>query len=275
MTKGGTLGYIASFPIPEVVSGINATILGAQSVRPDVKVKIIWVNSWYDPGKEAAAARALADQGADVLMQHTDFGRCDAIRQRARHLRIRPGLRHDQVRPEGATHRDRGELGPLLCRPRQARARQTSGPRATSGAGFATKIVHMAPYTNMPTEVKKLAEDTEAAISSGKLHPFKCPVLGQDGKPIECKGGIHLDDGQILGMNYYVKGIDEKPPAKLAVIPAKRSGQRPERASRDPWRHAFCGRDSCVSWIPGLRRFAPSPGMTSDARIAKHGRLPR
>src|SRR4051812_38480816 len=72
MSKSGTLGYIGSFPIPEVVSGINATILGAQSVRPDIKVKIIWVNSWYDPGKEAAAARALADQGADVLMQHTD-----------------------------------------------------------------------------------------------------------------------------------------------------------------------------------------------------------
>src|SRR5260370_22257503 len=72
MSKTGTLGYIGSFPIPEVVSGINAMMLGAQSVRPDMKVKIIWVNSWYDPGKESAAARALADQGADVLTQHTD-----------------------------------------------------------------------------------------------------------------------------------------------------------------------------------------------------------
>src|SRR5437899_9037501 len=72
MSKTGVLGYIGSFPIPEVVSGINAMMLGAQSVRPDMKVKIIWVNSWYDPGKEAAAARALADQGADVLTQHTD-----------------------------------------------------------------------------------------------------------------------------------------------------------------------------------------------------------
>src|SRR3954470_1206854 len=72
MSKSGVLGYIGSFPIPEVVSGINAMMLGAQSVRPDMKVKIIWVNTWYDPGKEAAAARALADQGADVLTQHTD-----------------------------------------------------------------------------------------------------------------------------------------------------------------------------------------------------------
>src|SRR4051794_1703081 len=72
MSKKGVLGYIGSFPIPEVLSGINATMLGAQSVNPNIKVKIIWVNTWFDPGKEADAAKALADQGADVLMQHTD-----------------------------------------------------------------------------------------------------------------------------------------------------------------------------------------------------------
>src|SRR5690348_7131198 len=72
MSKKGVLGYIGAFPIPEVVSGINATILGAQSVNPDIKVKIIWANTWFDPGKEAEAAKALVDQGADVLMQHTD-----------------------------------------------------------------------------------------------------------------------------------------------------------------------------------------------------------
>src|SRR5271155_129681 len=72
MSKTGVLGYISSFPIPEVISGINSTILGAQTVNPSIKIKIIWVNSWFDPGKEADAAKALADQGADVLMQHTD-----------------------------------------------------------------------------------------------------------------------------------------------------------------------------------------------------------
>src|SRR5205814_1632793 len=72
MSKTGTIGYVGSFPIPEVVSGINAMMLGAQSVRPDMKIRIIWVNTWYDPGKEAAAAKALADQGADVIAQHTD-----------------------------------------------------------------------------------------------------------------------------------------------------------------------------------------------------------
>ena len=64
----------------------------------------------------------------------------------------------------------------------------------------------MAAYTNMPDDVKKLATETEAAITAGKLHPFKCPVIGQDGKPVECKGGANLDDGQILSMNYFIKG---------------------------------------------------------------------
>src|SRR6267154_4686177 len=71
-SKSGVLGYIGSFPIPEVISGMNSTILGAQSINPNIKVKMIWVNSWFDPGKEADAAKALLDQGPDVLMQHTD-----------------------------------------------------------------------------------------------------------------------------------------------------------------------------------------------------------
>jgi simple sugar transport system substrate-binding protein len=66
----------------------------------------------------------------------------------------------------------------------------------------------------MPDDVKKLAEDTQAAITAGKLQPFKCPVMGQDDKAIECKGGDHLDDGQIASMNYFIKGVDDKLPGK-------------------------------------------------------------
>ena len=72
MTKSGVIGYIGSFPIPEVVMGINATALWARKVRPDAKVKVIWVNSWYDPGKESDGTKALIDQGADIICQHTD-----------------------------------------------------------------------------------------------------------------------------------------------------------------------------------------------------------
>ena len=79
LTKTNTIGYIASFPIPEVVRGINAFYLAASKVNPDIKIKIIWAFTWYDPGKEADAANTLINQGADILVQHTDtYAPCQA-----------------------------------------------------------------------------------------------------------------------------------------------------------------------------------------------------
>ena len=213
MSKTGTLGYIASFPIPEVISGINATMLGAQSVRPDMKVKIIWVNSWYDPGKEAAAARALADQGADVLTQHTDSA---AATQFANERGIFSfGQDSDQVKfgPKAQLTAIINNWTPYYV-DRVKLALDNKWATGDLWGGLNSKIVQMAPYTNMPDDVKKMAMDTEAAIASGKLHPFKCPVIDQEGKTVECKGGANLDDGQILGMNFYIKGIDDKVPGK-------------------------------------------------------------
>jgi simple sugar transport system substrate-binding protein len=211
MSKTGTIGYIASFPIPEVISGINATMLGAQSVRPDMKVKIIWVNSWYDPGKEAAAARALADQGADVLTQHTDSA---AATQFANERGIFSfGQDSDQVKfgPKAQLTAIINNWTPYYV-DRVKLALDNKWATGDLWGGLNSKIVQMAPYTNMPDDVKKMAMDTEAAIASGKLHPFKCPVIDQEGKTVECKGGANLDDGQILGMNFYIKGIDDKLP---------------------------------------------------------------
>ena len=213
MSKTGTIGYIASFPIPEVVAGINATMLGAQSVRPDMKVKIIWVNSWYDPGKEAAAARALADQGADILTQHTDSA---AATQFANERGIFSfGQDSDQIKfgPKAQLTAIVNNWTPYYV-DRVKLALDNKWATGDVWGGLNTKIVQMAPYTNMPDDVKKLAMDTEAAISGGKLHPFRCPVVDQDGKTVECKGGANLDDGQILGMNFYIKGIDDKVPGK-------------------------------------------------------------
>jgi simple sugar transport system substrate-binding protein len=77
-------------------------------------------------------------------------------------------------------------------------------------SGLDSNVIVLAPYTNMPDELKKVASETEAAIKSGTLHPFKCPLVDQDGKALDCKGGNHLDDAQIRSMNYYVKGIDDR-----------------------------------------------------------------
>jgi simple sugar transport system substrate-binding protein len=213
MSKKGVLGYIGSFPIPEVVSGINATMLGAQSVNPNIKVKIIWVNTWFDPGKEADAAKALADQGADILMQHTDS---PAAMQIAAQRGIYAfGQDSDMIKfgPKAQLTAIVDNWGPYYTERAEAVLDGTWKSQDVWG-GLKSKMVVMAPYTNMPDDVRALAEKTEAAIEDGSLHPFKCPVIDQDGKTVECKGGTHLDDGQILGMNFYVKGIDEKFPGK-------------------------------------------------------------
>jgi basic membrane protein A and related proteins len=79
---------------------------------------------------------------------------------------------------------------------------------------LASQMVLMAPYTNMPDEVKKRATETEAALRAGTLHPFTCSLRDQQGGSVECKDGNHLSDAQIRGMNFYVKGMDDKLPAK-------------------------------------------------------------
>ncbi|MBV9235822.1 MAG: BMP family ABC transporter substrate-binding protein [Xanthobacteraceae bacterium] len=213
MSKSGVMGYIASVPIPEVISGINATMIGAQTVNPNIKVKIIWVGEWFNPGKEADAAKALIDQGADVIMQHTDSAA--AVETAAKRGIPAFGQDSDMIKfgPKTQLTAIIDNWGPYYTE-RAKLALDGKWTSTDTWGGLGSKMVVMAPYTNMPDDVKNLAEDTEAQIASGKLHPFKCPVVAQDGSTVECKGGTHLDDGQILGMNYYVKDVDDKVPGK-------------------------------------------------------------
>jgi len=213
MSKAGVLGYIGSFPIPEVVSGINATMLGALSVNPNMKVKIIWVNSWFDPGKEADAAKALLDQGADIITQHTDSPAPMQIVSERGKFAFGQDSEMIKFGPKAQLTSILDTWAPYYIARVKAEMDGTWKESDVWG-GLDTKMFEMAPYTNMPDDVKKMAEDTQAALTSGKLQPFKCPVVGQDGKEVECKGGDHLADGQVLGMNFYVKGIDDKMPGK-------------------------------------------------------------
>src|SRR6202165_2829898 len=213
MSKSGVLGYIASFPIPEVISGLNATMLGAQTINPNIKVKIIWANTWFDPGKEADAAKALLDQGADIIMQHTDSPAPMQIASERGKLAFGQDSEMIKFGPKAQLTSILDTWAPYYIARVKAELDGTWKEQDTWG-GLETKMFEMAPYTNMPDDVKKMAEDTEAALTAGKLLPFKCPVVGQDGKEVECKRGDHLADGQILGMNFYVKGIDDKMPGK-------------------------------------------------------------
>jgi len=211
MSKGGTIGYIGSFPIPEVVAGINAFMLGAQSVRPDMKIKVVWVNSWYDPGKEADAAKALISQGADVLSQHTDSAAAMQVAQERGVLAF--GQASDMIKfgPKAQLTSIIDDWAPYYVE-RVGLALEGKWATGAVWDGLDKGKVKMAPYTNMPDDVRAMAQATEAAIKAKTLHAFKCPIVKQDGATVECKGNGHLSDEQIASMNFYIKGIDEKIP---------------------------------------------------------------
>ncbi len=211
MTKSGTIGYIASFPIPEVVRGINAFTLALRSVNPTATVKVVWVNTWYDPGKEGDAAKALIDQGADVILQHTDspgplqvaeargvwgFGQASDMRAFAPKAQLSAII-------------DNWD-GYYVARAK-ATMDGTWDSRDTWG-GFNTGMVEMAPYNErIPAEIVADAKATVAAISAGTLHPFQGPIKNQDGEVV-VPAGKALDDGALLGMDWYVEGVQGKLP---------------------------------------------------------------
>ena len=210
MSKSGTAGYIASFPIPEVVRGINAFMLGAQSVNPDFKVKIVWVNTWFDPGKEADAAKVLIDQGADIITQHTDS---PAPLQIAAERGVMGfGQASDMIK-----FAPKNQMTSIIDNwndyyiARTKAALDGTWTSADTWGGFAADMVDMAPYTNLPDDVAADAKKTADAIEAGSLLPFKGPIFKQDGSQA-IGAGEALDDGTLLGMNWYVKGIDDKLP---------------------------------------------------------------
>ena len=208
-SKSGVAGYIVSFPIPEVVMGINSFMLGAQSINPNFKAKIVWVNSWFDPGKEADAAKALFDQGADIIVQHTDS---TAALQVAEERKLHGfGQSSDMIKfaPNAQLTSLTDEWGPYYISRVQAAIDGTWKPDNV-WLGIKDGAVKLAPYTNMPDDVKALAEATEKKIAGG-WNPFTGPIAKQDGSAW-LKDGEVADDGTLLGMNFYVKGVDDKLP---------------------------------------------------------------
>jgi simple sugar transport system substrate-binding protein len=211
MSKSGTIGYVGAFPIPEVVAGINSYFLGAQSVNPNIKIKVVWANSWYDPAKEADAAKALLDQGVDVIAQHTDSPAPLQAAEARGKFGFGQASDMEQFAPKAQLTAIVDNWSDYYVARTKAVLDGTWKSEDTWG-GLAAHMVVMSPYKNMPDDVKKMADETEAAIKSGKLNPFKCPVVKQDGSEVECKGNGALSDEQVLGMNFYVKGIDDKLP---------------------------------------------------------------
>jgi basic membrane protein A len=199
-----------SFPIPEVVMGINSFMLGAQSVNPDFKLKIVWINSWMDPAKEGDAARALFDQGVDIITQHTDSTTPLKIAQEKGLHGF--GQAHDMfdAAPKAQLTAIIDNWGPYYIERTQAVLDGTWQSQA-SWEGLKEGLVQMGKYTNMPDDVAKAAEEIQAKIASGEFHPFTGPIYDQEGKE-RYAAGVVAPDGDLLGMNWYVKGVDDKLP---------------------------------------------------------------
>lgn len=207
MTKTNTVGYIASFPIPEVVRGINAAYLAAKSVNPDVKFKVIWVSTWFDPGKEADAAKALIDQGADVLMQHTDSPAAMQIAEERGILAFGQASDMKAFGPNAQLTSIIDDWAPYYIARVQAVMDGTWESQDTWD-GIKEGMVEIAPFSDkVPADVKALAQQAIDDIVAGKRHSFTGPINKQDGSPW-LKAGEVANDGDLASMNFYVEGVE-------------------------------------------------------------------
>lgn len=203
MSKTGVIGYVASFPIPEVVRGINSFTRGLRSVNPDATVKVVWVSSWFDPGKEANAANSLLDQGADVILQHTDSPAPMQAADRRGKMAFGQASNMIEFGKNAQLSAIVNNWGDYYI----ARTKQVldgTWESTDTWDGLAAGMVLMAPYTNMPDNVANIAKQVEADIRSGKLHPFAGPVKDQSGKVVVPAGKI----ADMHTMNYYVEGVE-------------------------------------------------------------------
>ena len=207
MTKSNTIGYIASFPIPEVVRGINAAYLGAKSVNPNVKFKIVWVSTWFDPGKEADAAKALADQGADVIFQHTDSPAAMKLAEQRGISAIGQASNMKAFGPKAQLAAAVNNWATYYVARVKAVMDGTWKSTDTWGGLGAGMLKIASVHERIPADVRKQAAKVEADIASGKFHPFTGPLNKQDGKPF-LKAGEKASDGLLAGMNFYVQGVE-------------------------------------------------------------------
>jgi len=195
MSKKGKAGYIASFPIPEVIRGINSFYLGATSINPDFDLDIVWVNTWYDPAKEGDAASVLISQGADIITQHTDSTAPLQIAQSKGILGF--GQASDMIKfaPDTQMTAIIDDWGPYYVA-RVKAVLDGTWESADTWGGMDTGMVKMAPYTNLPENVKHTAAKIAMEIKDGDFDPF----------------GGKFSVGELLGMNQYLEGIDAQVP---------------------------------------------------------------
>ncbi len=212
MTKTNTLGYVAAFPIPEVLQGINAFTLGARSVNPKAQVRVIWVNSWYDPGKERDAANALIGQGADIVTHHTDSSAVVAAAEEKGKMAIAYHSDMAKFGPKAQLAAVTHHWGEYYIKSAQSVLDGTWQPGNLWGGMKDGMIKIEAFNASVPKEVVAEVEAKAAAIKAGEFHPFTGPIVSNDGKEIAARGVV-LTDEQLGTMDFYVQGVVGKVPA--------------------------------------------------------------
>ena len=210
MTKTNKICYVGAYPIPEVIREINTFFLGARSMNPDVDIDIVWVNTWYDPVKEAQAAEVMMADGCDMVAQHTDSPAPLQAAQKAGKLGF--GQASDQIKfaPKAQLTATIDNWGPYYIK----KVGQVIDGTWETGDYFGHMnegAVQMAPFTNMPADVAKHAQHIKDMISHGHYFAFTGPIKDNTGI-LQLKDGEIADDLHLNTMMYYVEGID-------AVVP--------------------------------------------------------
>ncbi|MDF0602585.1 BMP family ABC transporter substrate-binding protein [Psychromarinibacter sp. C21-152] len=207
MTETNKIGYIGSFPIPEVIRGINSAYIHAKKVNPDVEFSVVWAFTWFDPAKEADAATALIEQGCDVILQHTDSTAPQAAAASAGDV-ITFGQASDmaEYKPLPRVSSIIDNWAPYYIERVQAVIDGSWEPTDTWG-GIDSGMVKIGEITDaVPEEVKAKALEIRDSIADGSYHPFTGPLNKQDGSAWLAEGETATDE-TLLGMNFYVEGL--------------------------------------------------------------------
>ncbi len=207
MTKTNKIGYIASFPIPEVIRGINSSYLHAKKANPDVEINVVWIFTWFDPAKEADATQALLDQGVDVVFAHTDSTAPLAKLQEAGGV-YGFGQAADMAEygPEPRISSIIDDWAPYYIERVQAVIDGTWESTSTWD-GIKDGMVGIGSFSDViPEEVRAEAEALKQSIIDGSYHPFTGPLNKQDGSAWLAEGEV-ADDGALAGMDFYLEGV--------------------------------------------------------------------
>ncbi|QUL58049.1 BMP family ABC transporter substrate-binding protein [Paenibacillus tritici] len=207
MTKKNHLGYVGAFPISEVIYNLNAFTLGAQSVNPDIKVDVVWTNTWYDPATERQAAISLLDKGADVLLAYQDSPA--TLQAAAERGAFAGGNDSDMGKyaPDNYLTNPVWNWGPYYVKAVQSVMDGTWKSEQYSG-DMADGMVELAPFGNkVPEDVKQLVEEAKTRIISGELEVFTGPISDNKGKVV-VQEGQKLTLEEVLAMNWLVQGVE-------------------------------------------------------------------